>query len=150
MPAPFLDAPSFAREEQEAAAPPPPSPPPSAWSPFLSVYEAEEREDPSGGDMREAYATLVNELDDEEFDEALFELLTDARNLHQDHLASGHSSNEAERLVTQHFSQLAQESAAMVDATAREFGSRNPTGMVESEIESFVERYSPSVQVDPA
>ena len=41
--------------------------------------------------LREAYATLVNDLYDEEFDESLFELLTSARGLHQDHLASGHS-----------------------------------------------------------
>jgi hypothetical protein len=99
--------------------------------------------------LRETYSTLVNELYDEEFDETLFELLTDARNMHQDHLASGYSSSETDRLVTQRFSQLMRESDGMVNAIAREFGSRDETGIVESEIESFLERYSPSVQIDP-
>ena len=100
--------------------------------------------------LREAYSTVAGELYDEEFDEALFELLTDARNLHQDQLASGHSSSEADRLVSQHFSQLIRESEAMVDAMAREFGSRNETGIVEREIESFLAQYAPSVQIEPA
>jgi hypothetical protein len=145
---PFLDAKSFLTE---AEAPEPEFRSPSvARSPFLSVYELAEGESAVEDPMREAYATLVNELYDEEFDEALFELLTDARSLHQDHLASGHSPSEAERLVTQRFSQLARESEAMVDAVAREFGRREETGIVEGEIETFFEQYAPSVQVDPA
>ena len=97
---------------------------PALRSPFISVYELADGESAIDDPVREAYSTIVDELYDEEFDEALFELLTDARNLHQDHLASGHSSSEADRLVTQHFSQLMRESEAMVDAMAREFGSR--------------------------
>ena len=57
------------------------------WSPFLSVYEQVEGEAPFEDPVREAYVTVVQELYDEEFDESLFELLTDARNLHSDHLA---------------------------------------------------------------
>ncbi|MGH7335541.1 MAG: hypothetical protein ACREKS_22905, partial [Candidatus Rokuibacteriota bacterium] len=146
---PFLDFKSFVAEEAEA----PESEfrsPPTARSPFLSVYELEDGESAVDGPTREAYSTLVNELYDEEFDEALFELLTDARSLHQDHLTSGHSQSEADRLVTQRFSQLARESEAMVDAMAREFGRRDETGIVEREIETFLEQYSPSVPVDPA
>ena len=75
--------------------------------------------------------------------------MTDVRNLHQNHLASGYSSSEADRVVTQHFSHLVRESEAMVDAVAREFGSRDGTGLVESEIESFFGQYSPSGQIDP-
>lgn len=116
----------------------------------MSVYELADGESTFDDPVREAYATLVNELYDEEFDEALFELLTDARNMHQDHLASGYSSSEADRVVTQHFSQLVRESEAMVDAVAREFGPREETGIVEREIESFFELYSPSAQIDPA
>jgi hypothetical protein len=146
---PFLDFKSFVAEEAEAPQAEFRSPP-AARSPFVSVYELTEGESAFDEPVREAYSTLVDELYDEEFDEALFELLTDARSLHQDHLASGHSQSEADRLVTQRFSQLARESEAMVDAMAREFGPREETGIVEREIETFFEQYSPSVQVDPA
>ena len=147
--APFLDFKSFITEEAETQEPEVQTTL-AVRSPFMSVYESAEGESAFDDPVREAYSTLVNELYDEEFDEALFELLTDARNMHQDHLASGYSSSEADRIVTQHFSQLARESEAMVDAIAREFGSRNGTGIVESEIESFFEQYSPSAQIDPA
>ena len=58
--------------------------------------------------------------------------------------------SEADRLVTQRFSQLARESEAMVDAMAREFGPRDEARIVEREVETFFEQYLPSVQVDPA
>jgi hypothetical protein len=146
---PFLDFKSFITEEAEAQEPELRSTP-APSSPFMSVYELADGETAFDDPVREAYATLVNELYDEEFDEALFELLTDARNMHQDHLASGYSSSDADRVVTQHFSELVRESEAMVDAMAREYGSRDGTGMVEREIESFFELYSPSAQIDPA
>ena len=147
--APFLDFKSFITEESEATEPEIRMTP-AVRSPFISVYESADGEKTFDDPIREAYSTIVNELYDEEFDEALFELLTDARNLHQDHLASGYSSSEADRHVTQHFSQLTRESEAAVDAIAREFGSRGEAGMVESEMETFFERYSSSVQIDPA
>src|SRR6476661_2602539 len=135
---PFLDAQSFFREEPEA---PPVLAEGRAWSPFLSVYESPdglqtEADEP----MREAYATLVNDLYDEEFDEALFELLTSARSIHEDHVASGHSLAEADRLVTHHFSQLMRESESMLDSMAREFENRNLAAM-NGEIDHFAERY---------
>ena len=145
---PFLNYTSFIGEESEAQETEQQTTL-AVRSPFVSVYELADGESVVDDPLREAYSTLVNELYDEEFDEALFELLTDARNMHQDHLASGYSSSEADRLVTQRFSQLMRESEGMVDAIAREFGSRDETGIVESEIESFLERYSPSAQVDP-
>jgi hypothetical protein len=87
---------------------------------FLSVYEQIEGEAPFEDPVREAYVSVVQELYDEEFDESLFELLTDARNLHSDHLGSGHSQEDADRLVAQHFSDLIRESESMIDTMARE------------------------------
>jgi hypothetical protein len=147
--APFLDFKSFISEESEAQDPDNRTIP-VARSPFVSVYELTDRESTFDDPAREAFSTIVNELYDEEFDEALFELLTGARDLHQDHRASGYSSSEADRLVTQHFSQLARESEAMVDAIGREFGSRGDAGIVQSEIETFFEQYSASARIDPA
>jgi hypothetical protein len=143
----FLDFKSFITEEAEAQEPAKTS---AIGSPFISVYESVEGENTVDDPVREAYATIVNELYDEEFDEALFELLTEARNLHQSHLSAGYSSGEADRLVTQQFTQLVRESEAMVDAVAREFGSRDETGIIDREIESFLEQYSASAPIEPA
>ena len=146
--APFLDFQSFALAEAEAAEPEVRSLP-SSRSPFISVYELVEGESTYDDPVREAFATIVNELHDEEFDEALFELQTHARALHDDHMANGVSRNEADRALTQHFSQLIRESEAMVDAMAREFGNRDQSEIFEAELEAFEERYSSSVSLEP-
>ena len=73
---PFLEMRSFVREESEVFASEAPAP--ALGSPFVSVYELEghpEFLDPE----QEAYSTLVQELYDQEFDEALFELMVEAR-----------------------------------------------------------------------
>ena len=119
-------------------------------SPFVSIYETIEGEGTYDDPLREAYSTIVNDLYDEEFDEALFELLTDVRNLHQDHLTSGHSPAEADQLVSQHVSQLTRECEAMVDAMAEQFGNRDESTIVDREIESFVGEYRPGVPLEPA
>jgi hypothetical protein len=146
--APFLDFQSFATAEAETAEPEVRALP-SSRSPFISVYELVEGESTYDDPVREAYAEIINELHDEEFDEALFELQTHARALHDDHLSNGASRNEADRALTQHFSQLIRESEAMVDAVVREFGSRDQTEIIESELEAFAERYSSSMTLDP-
>lgn len=146
--APFLDFQSFAVAEAEAVEPEVRSLPASR-SPFISVYELVEGESTYDDPVREAYAEIVNELHDEEFDEALFELQAHARALHDDHLSSGASRDEADRALTQHFSQLVREAESMVDAVAHEFGTRDQTKIVESELEAFAERYSSSMTLDP-
>jgi hypothetical protein len=143
--APFLDTQSFVREEAEA---PPVRPAPPPWSPFLSVYESAEGGPEVDAPLREAYVSVVNELYDEEFDESLFELLTRARSLHQDHLASGHTVADADRIVTQHFSQLMRESESMLDAMARELGSRDLV-TIDREVDLFAERYAPTTPLEP-
>ncbi len=101
---PFLDLKSFSGVESETQEREVVTTSPIRM-PFISVYEQADSENAFDDPVREAYSTLVNELYDEEFDEALFELLTEARILHQDHLASGYSSSDADRLATQRFSQ---------------------------------------------
>jgi hypothetical protein len=143
---PFLDVQTFAQSEAET--PPPVRPATPAWSPFLSVYESDQGENLAEEPIREAYSTLVNNLYDEEFEESLFELLTSARGLHEDHLASGHSLADADRLVAQHFSQLMRESESMLDAMAREFESRD-LEVVDREIDHFAESYAPASGLEP-
>jgi hypothetical protein len=146
--APFLDLSSFSAEE----APPPREPMASgapARSPFLSVYERLDGEAAYDDPVREAYATLMNDLYDEEFDEALFELQCSARAMHDAQLAAGKPRAEADGIVTQYFSPLLRESAAMIDATAREFATREQAGIVEQEVDAFIEGYTPANPLDP-
>jgi len=144
--APFLDLSSFSVEE---------APPPEvrlaapAHSPFLSVYELDDGEVLQNDTLREAYALLMHELHDEEFDEALFELQCHGRAMHDGQLANGKSRTDADRLVAQHFSQLIHASEAMVDSMAREFAPREQAGIVDQEIDAFVQAYRPSDSLDP-
>jgi hypothetical protein len=142
---PFLDLQSFAVAEAESLPAEPRSSTPLR-SPFLSVYELDGRADESSFDdpVRDAYATLVNELHEEEFDEALFELRSHIRAMHDEQLSMGSSRADADRIVTQHFLQLVRESEAMVDAMAREFGMRDETGIADQEIDSFISAYAPT------
>lgn len=146
--APFLNVQSFSYEDAEAPAPVRQARPPAPWTPFLSVYESSNGDHEVDQPLREDYAALVHDLYDEEFDEALFELLAAGRGLHQDYMASGHTAAAADRVVTQHFSELMRESEAMVDAMAREFGSRSGVEL-EQEVEQFSEGYLPSGSLEP-
>jgi hypothetical protein len=143
-----LDFNSFSIGEAEEAGPPVRS---AALerSPFLSVYELNEGEAAQNDPMREAYASLMNELHDEEFDEALLELECRARAMHDEQLALGKPRDDADRLVAQHFSQLIRASEAAVDAVAREFAPREQAGIAEQEIETFIQGYRPSERLDP-
>jgi hypothetical protein len=145
---PFLDFKSFVAEE---------STPPelesrvdlTVRSPFVSVYEAGEGEAGLEDPVRQAFSNLVNELHDEEFDEASFELESYARGVYQELLSSGYTQHEAERLVSQRFSQLTADSDHMVDAISREFASRENERLTEGEVDFFFENYSPPPQPEP-
>src|SRR5262245_25887662 len=99
--------------------------PTGVQSPFVSVYELANGERSYDEPAREAYAKLVDGLHDDEFEEALFEASTDLRALHQTHRATGYSTAEADRLVTQHFSQLVTQAEAAVDAMGQKFATRD-------------------------
>ena len=142
---PFLEIRSFVRESEAFDSE---VPAPVRGSPFISVYELEGRTeflDPE----QEAYSTLVQELYDEEFDEALFELMTEVRGVHEEHMVSSAQSIEGERLLHQHFNQLIREAEATVTAFEREFGSRDVSSLGEGELETFAERYSPTTTLSP-
>ena len=113
-------------------------------SPFVSVYEAGDDETAYDDPMREAYAGLIDELHDEEFDEALFELECHARALHDRQLGAGMQRSQADRAVMQHFSPLVRECEAMVDAMAQQFAPRQGAGLVEGEVDAFLEGYAPA------
>jgi hypothetical protein len=150
--APFLDLQSFTTGELAPSPPPMPAVVPSRRSPFLSVYELDGRPDGEStpdSPLREAYAAFVDHLHDEEFDEALYELQSHARALHDEHMALGSSRAEADRLVGQRFSQLTREAEAAVDALAHRFAPREEAGLEDREFDTFLDEYAPSGSMDP-
>ena len=89
----------------------------------------------------------MQDLYDEEFDEALYELMIGARGIHEEHLTS--SGGDDDRVLRQHFRQLVSEAEATVSAFEREFGSRDLGSLSETEVDGFAERYAPSSALDP-
>ena len=145
--APFLSVYSFEAESPPAEMPAATSPTP-ARSPFLSVYEAES-ESTHADPVHEAVATLLEQLHDEEFDEAVFELQCRGRAVHDEQLAMGRPRDEVDRLVAQYYAPLQQASEAMVDAVSGEFVPREQAGIAEREVDSFVEAYATPIGLDP-
>jgi hypothetical protein len=145
--APFLDVRSFIAEEAgpspdvlEAAV--------SSVSHFLSLYEADE----GGGVINpeaEEFTAFLNELYDQEFDEAMFELVSEAAALHESRFGYEQENgwangSEAQRLLAQHFAPLVRESEAMIGDLATELEYRSPSGVTEDEIQAFVDQYRPA------
>jgi hypothetical protein len=123
-------------------------------SPFRSVYELADEEgtiDPEAEEMME----FLNELYDEEFDEAVYELISEANELYQDRFESEYGDPlvqkmQAARMLEQHFAPLVTEAELFLDTMANEFGQRNPSSFDEAEIESFIDRYEPQNSLAPS
>ncbi|MEV0386036.1 hypothetical protein [Nonomuraea sp. NPDC050643] len=117
--------------------------------PFLSVYELAEpvEADPAA----DSYMTFLNELHDEEIDEALFELVDEAAGLYRDGLQNGQGDpGTARQALEQHFSPLASELEAMLDHLAHEFTERAPAGLEDAEVGSLVDAYQPANRLGPS
>ncbi len=123
-------------------------------SPFRSVYELENEAgsiDPEAEEMME----FLSELYDEEFDEAVFELVSEADELYQDRFESEYGDPlaqkmQATRMLEQHFAPLVTEAEMFLDTMANEFGQRSPSSLDEAEIESFIDRYEPQNSLSPS
>ncbi len=148
--APFLNISSFAVEEvtQEIFET---STPPS--TPFLSIYESEE----TGGVIdpeTEEYIQFLNELYDEEFNEALYGLVSEAASLYEVRFTHENGDlriigYEAERFLNQHFAPLITESEAMLGSLETELCQRDIKSLSEYEIGEIVDRYKPSIEFTP-
>jgi len=144
----FLSFDSFAAPESEAAPEPVRSAAPQR-SPFVALYEAE-------GDsaeltpQREAYATLVDQLHDDEFEAAMATLHGHGRAFHDAQLAAGTPRAQADRLLVQHFEPLLRETATAIDTLAQRYVPQEGAGIVEHELEAFVEGYMPAEPLAPA
>src|SRR5215203_2876461 len=112
---PFLDVKSYATEEgnRDVIEPETTGPP---TSPVLSLYESEQGAglvDPE----TEEYVTFLNEFYDEEFDETLYALVTEATVIYETNFFHEQEDPQtigyqAERLLDQHFAPILAESEA--------------------------------------
>src|SRR5215472_5277750 len=147
---PFLDVRSFTDEELPDRAGESPTRA-QASSPFLAVYELEA----SGPDPQtEAYVSFLNELYDDQFNQALSKLVDEAAAIYEsnftDEQQDPHTTGlEAERLLDQHFAPLVAEAETMIRTLAAELGQRDLGTLSEDEAETIVDRYRPSGQIEP-
>jgi hypothetical protein len=113
-------------------------------SPFLPEYGAGE------ADARaEAFAGLLGELYDPEFEEAVVDLVHEASAVAEERFAFEAGDPAAERVEAEHgvrdyLEPLALECEATVDRMAQGVGAADLTAMSESELEAFLDRFAPS------
>jgi hypothetical protein len=114
-------------------------------SPFLPEYGSS----PAQADARaEAFTDLLGELYDEEFEEAVTDLVHEASALAEERFAFEAGDPVAERLeaergVRDYLAPLALECEAMVDRVAQAVGEADLTSMSEAELDEFLERLAP-------
>lgn len=130
------------------------SSPYSVESPFRSVYELERGEGAVDLEAEEAMEFL-DELYDEEFDEALFELVNEATELYEDRFESEYGDPlvqkmQAMRLLEQHFAPLVLEAEAFLDTLAEKAGQLHSSSSGESELEAFINRYETQNNLSPS
>jgi hypothetical protein len=151
---PFLDVTSFPTQESETGpAETPPSILPPSSSPFVSVYEmdhGEGRVDPES----EEFVQFLNELHDEEFDEAVFELINEASALYEDRFVHEYRDPavqpmEAQRLLAEHFVPLESELETLLETMADDIDRLDLDTITEVEIDAFIESYQPTRELSP-
>jgi hypothetical protein len=145
---PFLDTEHFVDEELEPEEQQE-SPAEGHWmdTPFSSAYELAERDGMAEPGAEEATA-LVAELYDEEFDEAVFELINEAADLYETRFhgelgAPSAQAFEAERLLERHYAPLVREAETLLETIANGVAQQDLDAMSETELETFFGRYKP-------
>jgi hypothetical protein len=123
-------------------------------SPFLSLYEAEGGGIPSHPEAEE-FLEFFNELQDEEMDEALFGLASEAIELYENQLMQEFEGTrimnaEAEQVLERHFDPLAMEIETMFELLGRKFGDRDLATLSEVELETFINEYQPGSELSPS
>jgi len=114
-------------------------------SPFASEYVGETD---VVGPKAELYAEVVSELEDEEFEEAVTDLVHEAAALAEDRFSyeagdAAQERMEAERGLRDYFEPLAQEMEALVDQVAESVRGTDLSTMSEDEFEGFMETFTP-------
>lgn len=124
-------------------------------SPFQSVYELESEEGIVDSETEEVMEFL-DELYDEEFDEALYELINEADELYQNRFESEYAGNpiaqkiEAQRVLEADFAPLLKEVEGFLEGMAEEVEKLDLDTMSKVEFEAFIDQYEPPADHIPA
>jgi hypothetical protein len=113
-------------------------------SPFRTLYLLED--EMSGLDPTSSQRlAFVGELQDEEFDHAVFEAVAEASALHDEvgDADGGHA-------IRQHFSTLQRELENAIDAAAQRFANVDLRSVDQTEAEAFFDGYTPEQEMSPA
>ena len=114
-------------------------------SPFISEYMGED--EAPFNPQAEAFAGLIGELHDEEFNEAVTDLVHEASALAETEFSQeiepARRRSSVEQGLRGHFAPLIRESEATVDRLAQGIGSTDLTTMSEAELETFLDRFAP-------
>jgi hypothetical protein len=115
-------------------------------SPFTAEYAGE---DAHGGAHAEAFASLMDELRDEEFAEALEDLVNDAGAVLEDGFSGeiGDPVRERftmERTIRDYLEPLAMSSEAMLERMAAGLGERDLGALPETELDRLLEEFAPA------
>lgn len=119
-----------------------------AESPFPSVFEMEnetENVDPETEEM----VAFLSELNDEEFDEAVCEIINEADGLLQNRFGNEFVDPmtkiiAGKRLLAAHVEPLVREAEMFLEGLAQELERRNIEVMTEAEFDELIDRYEPS------
>jgi hypothetical protein len=148
---PFLDVRSYAQEETSTDTAEPQAAR-QVGSPFLGMYrfEAEGGADPQA----EAFVSFLNELYDEQFNDALTGLVNEASAVYQANFGGDGShpravGYQAERLLTQHFAPLAGAAETLIGTLATELADRDPATLSEDEVDTLVDGHLPANDMSP-
>lgn len=145
---PFLDRYEPEKAEEGGSVPAAES---SIWqeleSPFVSHLEMEthEGEDPQA----KLYAQLLSELQDEEFGEAINNLVQEAAAVYEGQLSQNFGDSEVQRAaaedaVREYLEPLVQETEALLETIGQAFSGHDISTMSEDELDEFFDQFEPT------
>ncbi len=149
---PFLDVLSFPRQQSEALEEESNTLSPASSSPFTSLYQAEEGKEAIDPESEE-FIQFLGELHDDEFNDAVFELVNEASVLYESGFENQYQgvsqTVEAEHFLQEHFTPLQNELENLLDFMADEIEKYDLETMTEVEIDAFVDSYQPTGELSP-
>ncbi|MFX0198367.1 MAG: hypothetical protein ACFFCW_19790 [Candidatus Hodarchaeota archaeon] len=152
---PFLESRSFVVKKPEPVEEKESTPSWSqAYTPFRSVYELNGQEELMEPE-EEAFAEFLTELYDEEFDEAVYELMGEMSEIYESQLSTGYGNMVAQEAQTEQYLEerltpLVREIEMFMDNMAQSMEGKDLESMSEAEIGAIVDQYVPTESFSPA
>ncbi|MTB51143.1 hypothetical protein [Lewinella sp. W8] len=116
-------------------------------SPFFNPLTTATAEGESFGPQEQAFVQFLDEIQEDEFSEAIVDLANEAERYLAEHVSSQHTSNQLrdaqmeEEVLTNHFQPLAVASENLMDHLMRDFAKLDQETLTEGQIDDIFERY---------